>query len=196
MGALVISDAQLRALTHEQRAHLARRLAALGAHAPAFAGRTAPDRTAPGQLRRRWLALIAFGACVAMIPWTVMLAGSLPDRYVTLHWSTTWVGFDSLMIVSFAVTGFLTWRHHRARWAAALVTATLLACDAWFDVSTASTVTDLVGSAITAAVGELPLAALLVYLTVRGREPASAAEPGPATAKPGPAAARPGPAAA
>lgn len=171
MGALVISDAQLRALTHEQRAHLARRLAALGAHAPEA------DAATPRQHRRRWLVVIAFGACVAMIPWTVMLAGNLPDRYVTLHWSTTWVGFDSLMIVSFALTGFLTWRHHRARWAAALVTATLLACDAWFDVSTASTVTDLVGSAITAALGELPLAALLIYLSLRGREhgPAPAA---------------------
>ena len=172
MAALVISDAQLLALTHEQRAHLARRLAKLGATAAATAGAPA---TVAVQRRRRWLAVIAFGACVAMIPWTVMLAGNLPDRYVTLHWSTTWVGFDSLMIVSFAVTGLLTWRHHRARWAAALVTATLLACDAWFDVSTASTVTDLVGSAVTAALGELPLAALLIYLSVRGREPGPSA---------------------
>jgi hypothetical protein len=180
MAGLVISDAQLLALTHEQRAHLARRLARLGATAPAAPAGTPATVTA--QRRRRWLALIAFGACVAMIPWTVMLAGNLPDRYVTLHWSTTWVGFDSLMIVSFAVTGLLTWRHHRARWAAALVTATLLACDAWFDVSTASTVTDLVGSAVTAALGELPLAALLIYLTVRNREPAATAGPPSPTA--------------
>jgi hypothetical protein len=191
MGAFVISDAQLRALTHEQRAHLARRLAALGALAPAAlapaGGRPAPGPAergpaAPGPRRRRWLAVVAFGACVAMIPWTVMLAGSLPDRYVTLHWSTTWVGFDSLLMASFAITGLATWRHHRARWAAALVTATLLACDAWFDVSTASTVTDLVGSAITAALGELPLAALLIYLSLRGREPSRTADPAPAAA--------------
>ncbi len=177
MAALVISDAQLRALTHEQRADLAQRLAKLGATGavPATAG-------VPASRRRVWLAVLAFGACVAMIPWTVMLAGSLPDRYVTLHWSTTWVGFDSLMIASFAVTGLLTWRHHRARWAAALVTATLLACDAWFDVSTASTVPDLVGSAITAALGELPLAALLIYLAVQGREPSRTGDPVPAAA--------------
>jgi hypothetical protein len=173
MAALVISDAQLLALTHEQRAQLARRLAALGAHDPAGV---------PAPRRRRWPAVVAFGAFVAMIPWTVMLAGSLPDRYVTLHWSTTWVGFDSLLMASFAVTGLLTWRHHRARWAATLVTATLLACDAWFDVSTASTVPDLVGSAITAALGELPLAALLIYLAVRGREPSPAVDRGPAAA--------------
>jgi hypothetical protein len=161
-----ISDAQLRALTSEQRAHLAHRLAALGT------GGTAAAVTTGTRWPRRWLALLAFGACVAMIPWTAMLAATLPDRYVTPHWSFTWVGFDSLLIISFALTGLATVRHHPARWAAALVTATLLACDAWFDVSTAGTVPDLVGSAITAAAGELPLAAVLIYLAVRGRGPA------------------------
>lgn len=175
MGAQVISDAQLRALTAEQRAQLARRLAALDA--------THDTRTGGRWLRwsrRRWLAILAFGACLAMVPWTVMLANSLPDRYVALHWSTTWVGFDSLLMLSFAVTGLATWRHHRARWAAALVTATLLACDAWFDVSTASTLSDMIGSAVTAAAGELPLAALLIFLAHRGREAAGAAERVPA----------------
>jgi hypothetical protein len=154
-----ISDAQLRALTGEQRAHLARRLAALGATGSA----------SPARHRRRWPAVLALGACVAMIPWTAMLAATLPDRYVIRHWSTTWVGFDSLLTISFAVTAWAIWRQHQARWAATVVTATLLACDAWFDVTTASTVQDLVGSAITAAVGELPLAALLLYLAGRRR---------------------------
>jgi hypothetical protein len=180
-GSAVISDAQLRALTAEQRAQLARRIAALDA---AGAGAGATPGSAAGRRsrwsRRRWLAMLAFGACLAMIPWTVALANSLPDRYVTLHWSTTWVGFDSLLMLSFAVTGLATWRHHRARWAAALVSATLLACDAWFDVSTASTVPDMVGSAVTAAAGELPLAALLVFLAYRGREAAGGAERVPA----------------
>lgn len=170
----VISDEQLRALTAEQRAQLARRLAALD-DSGAGTGRGAAGRRSFWS-RRLWLAILAFGGCVAMIPWTVVLANSLPDRYVTLHWSTTWVGFDSLLMLSFAVTGLATWRHHRTRWAAALVTATLLACDAWFDVSTASTVPDVIGSAVTAAAGELPLAALLIFLAHRGREVAGATE--------------------
>ena len=183
MGVQVISDARLRALTAEQRAHLARRLAALDSPEHGPAGPGGPARPAGRRLRwsrRRWLAILAFGACLAMVPWTVMLAKNLPDRYVALHWSTTWVGFDSLLMLSFAVTGLATWRHHRTRWAAALVTATLLACDAWFDVSTASTVPDVIGSAVTAAAGELPLAALLIFLAHRGREAAGAAERVPA----------------
>jgi hypothetical protein len=183
-GRQVISDAQLRALTPGQRAHLARRLAALDAAGTGAGAGTGTGTGAAGRRsrwsRRRLLAVLAFGACLAMIPWTVALANDLPDRYVTLHWSTTWVGFDSLLMLSFAVTGLATWRHHRARWAAALVTATLLACDAWFDVSTASTVPDMIGSAVTAAAGELPLAALLVFLAYRGREAASGAERVPA----------------
>jgi hypothetical protein len=154
-----ISDAQLRALTGEQRAHLARRLAALAATGSA----------SPARRRRRWPAVLALGACVAMIPWTAMLATTLPDRYVTSHWSTTWVGFDSLLALSFAVTAWAIWRQHEFRRAATVVTATLLACDAWFDVTTASTASDIIGSAITAAAGELPLAALLLYLAGRRR---------------------------
>lgn len=182
MGGQMVTDAQLRALTAEQRAQLARRLAALDAldaGLDAAPGAGTPRRRSRWS-RRRWLAILAFGACLAMIPWTVTLANSLPDRYVALHWSTTWVGFDSLLMLSFAVTGLATWRHHRARWAAALVTATLLACDAWFDVSTASTVPDVIGSAVTAAVGELPLAALLVFLAHRGREAVGSADRVPA----------------
>jgi hypothetical protein len=154
-----ISDAHLISLTGKQRAQLARRLAALST-----------TGAAPVRERRRWWpAVLALGACLAMIPWTVMLANTLPDRYVATHWSTTWVGFDSLLMASFALMAWATWRRHRMRWTATVVTATLLACDAWFDVTTASTTSDIIGSAITAAAGELPLAGLLIYLAASGR---------------------------
>jgi hypothetical protein len=101
-----------------------------------------------------------------MIPWTLVLATTLPDRYVADHWSTTWVGFDTLLFISFATTAWAAWRHSRAVWAATVVTATLLGCDAWFDITTASTTADLITSAITAA-GGLLLAAMLIYLICR-----------------------------
>jgi hypothetical protein len=158
----VITDEHLLALTSDQRAQLARRLAALSAR----------ERGAPRTRSRRrwWSGVVALGACVAMVPWTVMLALTLPDRYVAHHWSTTWVGFDILLLASFAATAIAAWAGRRRGhwlWAASIVTATLLACDAWFDITTASTPSSLVSSAVIAGAGNLPLAALLVFLGYR-----------------------------
>ncbi len=57
---------------------------------------------------------------------------------------------------------------------AAFITGTLLTCDAWFDITTASGRVDTVTAIASALVLELPLAALLfavashlLYLTVR-----------------------------
>jgi hypothetical protein len=165
---MAITDEHLLALTSEQRAQLARRLAALS-HGAAVR---------PG--RRRLTAILALGACVALVPWTIMLAFTLPERYVAHHWSTTWVGFDVLLVASFAVTGVtaLLRRRGQAVWAGTLVTATLLTCDAWFDVTTASTTSSLVSSAVTAAAGNLPLAALMVFLGYRSLRHSSSADRG------------------
>jgi hypothetical protein len=136
------------------------------APAPAAGPPEAPTTT-PAPSVRRWLAVLTLAACLAMVPWTVRLAATLPERYVTQHWSVTWVGFDTLLLISFGFTAWATLRRSRSVWAATAVTATLLGCDAWFDVTTASTGADLVVSAITAAGGELPLAAALIYLARR-----------------------------
>jgi hypothetical protein len=166
--AMAITDEHLRALSSEQRAHLARRLAALSQGT----GRT--------PARRRLTAVLALGACVAMVPWTVMLAFTLPDRYVAHHWSTTWVGFDILLVAAFAATGVTALRRRRgqALWAATLVTATLLTCDAWFDITTASTTSSLVSSLVTATAGNLPLAGLMVYLGYRSLRHSSVVDKG------------------
>jgi hypothetical protein len=57
---------------------------------------------------------------------------------------------------------------------ATAVTVTLLGCDAWFDLTTASTMSDAVTSAVTAVAGELPLAALLGVLVLRAHRTATA----------------------
>jgi hypothetical protein len=47
------------------------------------------------------------------------------------------------------------------------VTATLLCCDAWFDIILDWNTDDLTGALLTAAFAELPLAALLLYVARR-----------------------------
>jgi hypothetical protein len=164
---VVITDEHLLALSGEQRAALARRLAAL-------------SRGAPARPRRRlWTAVLALGACAAMVPWTVMLAYTLPERYTAHHWSITWVGFDLLLGASFAVTaGAALLGRRRAIWAATLVTATLLTCDAWFDITTASSPSSLMSSILTGAAGNLPLAGLMIYLGYRSLRHSTVADRG------------------
>ena len=160
-GGRVITDAELRALSVEQRRVLARKLAAL-AETDATA-----DRTSDLARRRRAVLLVAVLSGVALVLWTLRLGADLPARYLVGHWDLAWVGFDLLLAGSIAATGMLTWRGSPARAGASFATAVLLICDAWFDVSTAAGSTDLVTSVLSAVLVELPLAALAGVLAYR-----------------------------
>jgi hypothetical protein len=76
----------------------------------------------------------------------------------------------ALLLVSFAVTAWAVWRRGRPAVVATAVTITLLGCNAWFDLTTASTMSDAVTSAVA---GELPLAALLGVLVLRAHRTAT-----------------------
>ena len=112
----------------------------------------------------RWIApLLALGA-VVLIPWTLVLAYRLPARHTSHHWDLAWVGFDLALAAALAVTGLTIAR--RSAWApsAAAVAATLLLCDAWFDVVLASGREEQVEAGLEAALVEIPLAIFLVVL--------------------------------
>jgi hypothetical protein len=112
---------------------------------------------------REWLAL---SAAFALIPWTIYLALTLPQSYAAQHWQATWVGFDIFLLafmIATAVLGFL--RHHLLP-LFAFATGVLLVCDSWFDMLTARR-GDFAVSVATAALGELPLAAVLIGGSLR-----------------------------
>jgi hypothetical protein len=111
--------------------------------------------------RRHTLELLTVCA-VGLIPWTVLLAVTLPSGYEVHHWRLTWVGFDVLLLVAMASTALLGWRRNRAVILAALTTAVLLICDAWFDVSLAFGTSEVWWSAALALFVELPLAFYLI----------------------------------
>ncbi len=154
----VITDEELRALPPAEIADLARRLSGL----------LEPDVVVPALRRRRHrFIMVMTTACVLLIPWTVFLAVTLPRRYVAGHWGLTWVGFDFGLAVCLAATAIFAWHARQALIPACFITATLLACDAWFDVTTASTLRDTVFSVLSAAFVELPLGCLLSVVGVR-----------------------------
>ena len=111
--------------------------------------------------RRHTLELLTVSA-VALVPWTVLLWFTLPSGYTVRQWRTAWVGFDVLLVLALATTSLLGWLGHRSVVLAASATATLLLCDAWFDVSLALGTPDVWLSAVLAVAVELPLAMFLI----------------------------------
>lgn len=148
----MIDEGALRAMSARERAELHRLLVSIDADLPSL------DR---GDRRRKKLVLMLTAASVGLIPWTVLLAVTLPPRYLAGHWTVTWVGFDSILLAFLALTAWLAWRRRQAVVITAFVAATLLTCDAWFDITTSAGRTDTVYAVLSAAFLELPLAGLL-----------------------------------
>ncbi len=112
---------------------------------------------------REWLAL---AAATALVPWTIYLGLTLPQNYTAQHWVATWVGFDILLLAFMVATAVLGFLRHQWLTLFAFSTGVLLVCDAWFDVLTAKR-GDVAVSVLTAALGELPLAIILIGGSLR-----------------------------
>jgi hypothetical protein len=101
---------------------------------------------------------------VILLPWTIYLGYSLPSRQLSPHYDIAWAGFDVLLLVALASTGYFALRRSRYLAMAAAATATLLAVDAWFDIMT-SPRRQLPQAFTLAVLIELPLAALCAWLS-------------------------------
>src|ERR1700678_4031852 len=111
--------------------------------------------------RRRVGLLFSVIACLALAAWIIVLVLTLHRSFHTHYWRGAWVGFDILEFLGFAATGWALWRGRQIAIAFLLITATLLCCDAWFDVILDSGTRDIWGSVASAVFIELPLAFLM-----------------------------------
>jgi hypothetical protein len=119
----------------------------------------------PGEFEvARWVAPVFICCSVVLIPWIVYLGFSLPARETSHHYDAAWVGFDVFELIALGATGYLALRRSRYLALAAASAATLLVCDAWFDVLT-SPRRQMIESLILALVIELPLAAVCAWLS-------------------------------
>jgi hypothetical protein len=118
-------------------------------------------------LAPRWVAPLFLAFSILLLPWIVYLAFSLPTRNVARHYNVSWIGFDVLLILAMARTAWLAFRQRRQLELWAMVTATLLVVDAWFDVTTAHRGWPFVQAVLQAIFVELPTAALALYLARR-----------------------------
>jgi hypothetical protein len=167
----VINMDELRRMSPDERAELACALAALEAAPDADAvGRGLPGQPGPlaesdlpGNPRTRAFALIAVIGCgLVLAAWIGVLAVTLPRYYRSGGWQGAWVGFDLGLLITFAITAWAGWRHRQLVIVCLVVLATLLCCDAWFDVTLDLRTSDFLVSVLMALCVELPLAALAV----------------------------------
>jgi hypothetical protein len=148
----ILTDTQIAELTPEERRELIRRL-----EAPLS---DVIDPAILGRIRRIRLSLM-IGGSIAMIPWIVYLAFTLPESYVAHNWPLTWVGFDLLMVMFMIATAAFGYFRRQVLMFSAFTSGVLLICDAWFDLMTAGP-DDRWLSIITALGIEVPLAIFLI----------------------------------
>jgi len=122
-------------------------------------------RLSPEQAKRRKkLTVELLWVCAfALVPWTIYLAISLPDVYSARHWAVAWAGFDVLELFALGMTAYYGWRGRQALVGYALAAATLLICDAWFDITLNLGTPGIWASLASAAFIELPLAFFLIH---------------------------------
>lgn len=118
----------------------------------------------------RWAAPVFCVMGAALVPWTLWLAATLPTRHTSHHYAAAWSGFDIALAGSLIGTGLGMFR--RATWtqSVAAAAATLLVCDAWFDVLLAAPGDEQLTSVASAALVELPLAAACAVVARRSEQ--------------------------
>jgi hypothetical protein len=94
--------------------------------------------------------------------WIGVLATTLPRYYRAGDWRGAWVGFDIALLVTFAATAWAAWRRRQILIICLVVLATLLCCDAWFDVVLDARTSGFEVSLLSAILIELPLAAIAI----------------------------------
>ena len=155
----MLTDDQLRSMSSEQRRGLIRELARLE-------DAVLDGRPADGRRRKLALALIVV-CCIGLAVWIAVLALTLPRYYRTGGWRGAWVGFDIAELAAFAAAGWAAWRRRQALVICLVILATLLCCDAWFDVVLDAHTKDFLYAVLSAVLVELPLAALAMAGALR-----------------------------
>ncbi len=115
----------------------------------------------------RWVPPLFLVLAIALVPWIVYIALSLPSRTVADHYRLAWVGFDILLLVTLSRTAWLAFKGSRQVELPATATATLLIVDAWFDITTSHPGWPQMEAIALALFVELPTAALALYISTR-----------------------------
>src|SRR4029079_15256047 len=76
--------------------------------------RSSIPRPTVNPMSRRVLRAFVGSAAAGLLPWTIYLAQTLPDRHASNSWKLAWVGFDTGLLLLFAAATVLGLRRRRA----------------------------------------------------------------------------------
>ncbi|MET8749897.1 hypothetical protein ABZW32_07390 [Streptomyces sp. NPDC004667] len=124
--------------------------------APQFRTRRAPR-----------LSTVLTGAGVALLPWMVVLATTMPATAEVSNWSAAWIGLDAMLALGLAGTGALLRKGDPRVSPVAAATAALLLMDAWFDVTTSAGTSGQGMALVLALAAELPMAGVCAAVAAR-----------------------------
>jgi hypothetical protein len=119
---------------------------------------------------RRRIAIVIIAAAIVTTLWSLTLFVSLPRSFNARQWELVWVGFDVLLLgPALTWTGWLLYQGRLAAVMWCVACATLLVCDAWFDVTTSFGTSSFMVSLALAAFVELPVAVWFLWMAHRIR---------------------------
>jgi hypothetical protein len=124
-----------------------------------------------------WVGPALFVCAVVLVPWIAFLFLTLPPHYAANHWQLAWGGFDIGLGTALATTALTVARRSPFAEVTATITGTLLCCDAWFDVLTSRGTSDIAQAVASAALVELPLAALCFWMATNFAHAVEVARP-------------------
>ncbi|SED54219.1 hypothetical protein SAMN05428945_5220 [Streptomyces sp. 2224.1] len=127
----------------------------------------------------RWVVPLFTALGVALVPWTLYLAFTLPRRATLSSYDAPWVGFDIGLAAVILLTAVLAHRRHRQVNLAAVAVTTMLVVDAWFDVMTTprEEAGGILVALATACLVELPLAVLSLWIALTAGDLTGTAQP-------------------
>ena len=118
----------------------------------------------------RWAAP-AFVICSLMLlPWTIVLGTTLPERQLSQHYRLAWTGYDLVLMFGLACTAIAALRRSRVLPIAGSATGALLVADAWFDVLTSPGGRDFAEAVAMSLLAELPLAFVCFWLALHSQD--------------------------
>jgi len=114
---------------------------------------------------RALIAPLLLLAGIGLVPWTIYLALELPRRHVQPRfYDLAWGGFDAALAVLLIATGIGVARRRLWVQGTATAAATMLVCDAWFDILSARDGDERMVAIAFAVGAELPAAALCLLV--------------------------------